>query len=780
MEIIHKPYGIDDPYINFPGIERYPRDPLINDEVRIDFQATPILGQRGWIEYQFDDQEYESRAQFQNNVGEMAQWCGFIPCAKVGTKVQYRIRVGTGKKRSYTSKWYCYTVKEWKEDILKEKLIFRGNGDINRINKIEFLTDGKNIYNFKISIKRKDGEKFFGLGEHYEDFEITKGIRYVHVFDQYKVQRERAYAPVPFLFSNKGFGILINSGFRTKWDFSSNDIKIEIETLGIPVKNKIEINLWENDNMKDSISNIYKISQPKVPPIWVFGPWMSANEWNSQKKIERVIQKTTEFDIPATVLVIEAWSDEQTFYIFNGAEYKEKNGEQAFALEDFNFKEPWPNPKKMIEELTQKNIKLILWQIPVLKYYDQFEKQHKNDVDYALKANYVLKTKDGDHYRIPKGRWFENSVVVDFYNEEASKWWASKRRYLVEELGVAGFKTDGGEHLWGRDLISVDSELESTQLRNLYPEKYFETAKSIQKDKLILFSRSGYIHTPNNTLFWVGDEDSEYETLKSNIIAGLNVSLSGNPFWGWDIAGFSGDLPEPDLYNRSCELAVFTPIFQFHSEHPGDPVPSAERSPWNMADYYKNNQIIDNYRFYASLRMNLSPYIFQEAKASVEECRPLTYPVWLDNSNLYDQPLAYFFGRSIIVYPKISKQYDEDKITLPYGTWLSLWEGEWVQSKEEPINYNSKGYHPVFLKKGSIIPLSIDKSKGLGESHWSQDFNAILIVDDLENYIKSDDCLRQYHAAIDKIKREFGKKDVMIGFPSNKGERIIGIKWITI
>ncbi|MGB4722026.1 MAG: hypothetical protein WBH84_00160, partial [Defluviitoga tunisiensis] len=139
-----------------------------------------------------------------------------------------------------------------------------------------------------------------------------------------------------------------------------------------------------------------------------------------------------------------------------------------------------------------------------------------------------------------------------------------------------------------------------------------------------------------------------------------------------------------------------------------------------------------------------------------------------------------FFGRSIIVYPKISKQYDEDKITLPYGTWLSLWEGEWVQSKEEPINYNSKGYHPVFLKKGSIIPLSIDKSKGLGESHWSQDFNAILIVDDLENYIKSDDCLRQYHAAIDKIKREFGKKDVMIGFPSNKGERIIGIKWITI
>ncbi|HOP23882.1 MAG TPA: glycoside hydrolase family 31 protein [Defluviitoga sp.] len=780
MEIIHKPYGMDDPYISFPGIERYPRDPLINDEVKINFQATPILGQRAWIEYKREGQIYESRAQFQNNVGDMAEWYGFIPPVKVGTNVEYRIRVGTGKKNSFVSDWFCYTVKEWKEDVFKEQLLFKGNGDKSRINKIEFLTDEKDVYNIRICVKRKNREKFFGLGEHYEDLEITEGVRYVHVFDQYKVQRERAYAPVPFLFSNIGFGMLINTGFRTKWDFSLNDVKIEIDTLGQPLMNKIEIYLWENESMKDSIANIYRISQPKVPPIWVFGPWMSANEWNSQKKIERVVQKTCEYDIPATVLVIEAWSDEQTFYIFNGAEYKEKNGEQAFALEDFNFKEPWPNPKKMIEELTQKNIKLILWQIPVLKYYDQFEKQHKNDVDYALKANYVLKTADGDHYRIPKGRWFENSFVVDFYNEEASKWWASKRKYLVEELGVAGFKTDGGEHLWGRDLISIDSELESTQLRNLYPEKYFETAKSIQKDKLILFSRSGYIHTPNNTLFWVGDEDSEYEALKSNIIAGLNVSLSGNPFWGWDIAGFSGDLPEPDLYNRSCELAVFTPIFQFHSEHPGDPVPSAERSPWNMADYYKNNQIIDNYRFYASLRMNLSPYIFQEAKASVEECRPLTYPVWLDNSNLYDQPLAYFFGRSIIVYPKISKQCDEDKITLPYGTWLSLWEGEWVQSEEEPLYYISKKYHPVFLKKGSIIPLSIDKSKSLGEPHWSQDFNAVLVVDDLERCRKDRDCLKTYLEEIEIIKKEFDKKELMIGFPSKKEKEIIGIEWITL
>ena len=95
--------------------------------------------------------------------------------------------------------------------------------------------------------------------------------------------------------------MLINTGFRTKWDFSSTDVKVEIDTLGQPLMN--EIYLWENDNMKDSIANIYRYLT-KVPPIWVFGPWMSANEWNS-RKIERVVQKTCEYDIPATVLVIE-------------------------------------------------------------------------------------------------------------------------------------------------------------------------------------------------------------------------------------------------------------------------------------------------------------------------------------------------------------------------------------------------------------------------------------------------------------------------------------------
>ncbi len=73
------------------------------------------------------------------------------------------------------------------------------------------------------------------------------------------------------------------------------------------------------------------------PPDWVFGPWMSSNEWNTQQRVEQELARTLELDIPATVLVIEAWSDETTFYIWNGAQYTPKAGDGCFRLEDFTF-----------------------------------------------------------------------------------------------------------------------------------------------------------------------------------------------------------------------------------------------------------------------------------------------------------------------------------------------------------------------------------------------------------------------------------------------------------
>ena len=68
----------------------------------------------------------------------------------------------------------------------------------------------------------------------------------------------------------------------------------------------------------------YFTGKSKLPPAWVFGLWMSSNDWNTQTEVISQLHETERQNILATVLVIEAWSDEINFYIWNDAQYPQK------------------------------------------------------------------------------------------------------------------------------------------------------------------------------------------------------------------------------------------------------------------------------------------------------------------------------------------------------------------------------------------------------------------------------------------------------------------------
>jgi alpha-glucosidase (family GH31 glycosyl hydrolase) len=91
---------------------------------------------------------------------------------------------------------------------------------------------------------------------------------------------------------------------------------------------------------------------------------------------------------------------------FNDAVVKNKSGRKIF-LKDFTFTGRWPDPVGMINDIHKNNMKIVLWNIPVLKSSLVENKQRDIDEKYAIENNFVVKNADGSPNRIPPA-WFGN------------------------------------------------------------------------------------------------------------------------------------------------------------------------------------------------------------------------------------------------------------------------------------------------------------------------------------------------------------------------------------
>jgi len=78
----------------------------------------------------------------------------------------------------------------------------------------------------------------------------------------------------------------------------------------------------------------------------------------------------------------------------------------------------------------------------------------------------------------------------------------------------------------------------------LYGQAYHRLTELCEKP-LVTFSRAGYTGSGGVPCHWAGDEDSTWESFRASITAGLSAGASGVFFWGWDLGGFSGEVPTP-------------------------------------------------------------------------------------------------------------------------------------------------------------------------------------------------------------------------------------------
>lgn len=557
-----------------------------------------------------------------------------------------------------------------------------------------------------------DYQGVYGIGEKFDAVNQKGKVVETQVIEKFCNQGNISYCVTPFFVTDTGLGIYIDTKKKTKISFQ-NEILCEI-----PEEAQIYIFTGTiGDILKDYI---HLFQKPQLPPEYAFGIWVSANHWNCEADVERLLEELDQYQFPASVVVLEAWSDEATFYIWNGSEYKPKKSAEGFSYEDFDFSNSkyWKDPKGMIERLHQKGKKLVLWQIPVFKGMEpgRVSEQLNLDKEYAIEKGLTVMNKDGTPYEIPDGNWFEGSYLPDFTNEKTKKFWFAKRQYLTD-IGVDGFKTDGGEFIYSKETVFSDGT-SGEEGKNQYCQDYVNAYSHFINENQVLFSRAGYAGASGTPILWAGDHQSTNEELKSTLKAALSSAMSGILFWSFDIGGFAGPLPSIDLYRRSTQMAVFTPVMQWHSEPDGgqfrDLMPGSEgnneRSPWNIALVNQQPEFIDEMRYWHMLRENLLPYIYESAKTAVQESRPMMRPLIYDfqtDQNVIDLEDEYLFGDQLLIAPFIEENITTRKVYLPEGQWYDFFTNKCYEGKQWYIS-DEESRMPVYVKSGASIPMKQD------------------------------------------------------------------------
>ena len=635
-------------------------------------------------------------------------WRATIAPQTATTRLRYRF----GSPAGLRTRWHEVTVAGWQPD--GGRLTFGGSDDHLVPGSISWLVADAGPLRLRFALALPRGSHVLGFGERFDRLDQAGQRLDAVVFEQYRSQGTRTYLPVPFAIvvptdGSPGWAFHVRTGARTWYDVGSTTVdRLQVEVALDPADHdpSVEVAIYTGTPRAALAAFLDDVGAPILPPDWIFRPWMSGNEWNTDARVRAEVQRTISEGIPAGVLVIEAWSDESTFVAFRDAQYEVHQDGAAHRLADFTFRPDgaWPDPKGLVTWLHANGIRLLLWQIPLMKARQPEMSQARADQDTMVARGYAVRDGDGRPYR-NRGWWFPGALLPDWTHPEGRAWWLAKRRYLVDEVGIDGFKTDGGEHAWGDELRYADGT-RGIVSNNAYPVRYVAAYHELMRDlgrDPVTFSRAGFTGAGSVPAHWAGDEASTWAGFRASITAGLTAGASGVLFWGWDLAGFSGEIPDAELYLRAAAMATFCPIMQYHSEFHHHRRPSRDRTPWNIAERTGDPRVIPGYRALAQLRDKLVPYLAAEARRSVEQCVPLMRALcfdWPEDERVWEFPYQYLLGDSLLVAPVVERGIEEWPVYLPTGAWTDAWTGEELDGGRIVIRPAPLGRIPIF-RRGS-------------------------------------------------------------------------------
>ena len=490
-------------------------------------------------------------------------------------------------------------------------------------------------------------DHLYGLGEHFGPFD-RKGQRIVSWSRDPvgAITSTACYINIPLLISSRGFGLFFHHHSKLTYELGNPALQTAAIRVGDPYLDYFFI---YGPSPKEIISRYTELTgKATVPPRWSFGVWWSRCMYRNREQVEGIVERLRELDIPGDVVHLDPlW--------LKGRKDKRLDGCHFEWDED-----AFPDPQGFVDWLGARGFKLSLWEIPYV--YNDSEMAHEGEAN-----GYFARDPDGGPAKPLENP--EETLLVDFTNLEAVRWWQDKHRPYLK-MGVAAFKLDYGEAV-PPDVIFSDGR-KGEQVHNLYPLLYNKAVYEVMQEEhgeAMLFSRSGYAGSQRYPINWTGDAPCTWGGMAATLRAGLSLSMSGISMWSHDIGGFWNPRlfqpPDPILYIRWAQFGLLSSHSRFHGVR--------GREPW-----YYGDKAVEVVRAFAKLRYRLLPYIYSLAEEAAATGIPVVRPLLLEYP---DDPVAvivdyeYLLGPDLLVVPVMNPE-GRALVYLPQGQWRDCWTDE--------------------------------------------------------------------------------------------------------
>jgi len=551
-----------------------------------------------------------------------------------------------------------------------------------------FFGTRSGTYELRQQFDAYKGERLFGMGQRTHGRLNLKGLAL-------DLTQRNAEVSIPFVISDRGYGLLWNMPGLGRVEFADNATRWQAQEAR-------QIDYWVTSGAgpAEILSN-YADATGHVPelPDWASGFWQSKLRYRTQEELLEVAREYARRDLPLSVIVSDYfhWS----------------------AMGDYRFDESeWPDPRAMVDELRDLGIELMVSVWPTISPLSE------NWADYRDQGLLVGSDQGLEVHQMIQDKGMAEPLPVGFYDAtnprtRAYVWELIAKNYLAH--GIRIWWLDASEPELNPDNPANLSLYAGpgAQVAGIYPRDnarlFAEGMASAGQEPTVLLSRSAWAGSQKyGTAVWSGDIPATWESLRTQLRAGLNIALSGIPWWTTDIGGFhGGDAADPayqELVVRWFQYGVFCPLFRLH----GDREP---RTPTGHAQTGGPNEVW-SFGAQASpiiaeqlrLRERLRPYIHEQMHRASTDGLPPMRPLFVDfpqDADAWSVDDEFLFGPDILVAPVTGAGERRRRVYLPAGAaWTDAWTGA-VHEGGTTIDADAPLERiPVFLRDGSRLPIA--------------------------------------------------------------------------